>query len=238
MKKLSFVLLVTLLLTLCSCAPAPNGEQIFDIKEPKQIILYDNFLASISSHQADHAMVQLTSATDVTAVCDLLNGLTLTEVDGSGGVLGDITIRIEGEHSLRNITVSGVTVHCDWIDKTYRADRDITNDLTAYLTREVGTVSSGRELFPADKITRITVTNSQWEEVEMTDITPAVEALSGLTLTRANMPWLEGGLKARVYLQDGSSIGITFGGDLMQVNNKVYQVDRNISDLFSTVIHP
>ncbi len=237
MKKLSFVLLVTLLLCLCSCAPAPNGEQIFDIKEPKQIILYDNFLASTSYYQADHATVQLTSPADVTAICDLLNGLTLTEIDSDDGIPGEFTIRIEGEHALRNITVSGVTIHCDWTDKTYQADKDITEDLTAYLTREVGTVSSGKDLFQTDKITRITVTNSQWEEVEMTDITPAVEALSGLTLTRANMPWLEGGLKARVYLQDGSSISITFGGDLIQVNNKMYQVDRNISDLFRAVIH-
>ena len=41
-----------------------------------------------------------------------------------------------------------------------------------------------------------------------------------------------------IHLQDGSIIGITFGGDLMQINNKMYQVDRNISDLFSAVIHP
>ncbi len=238
MKKLSFVLIVTLLLCLCSCSAAPNGKQIFDIKDPQQIILYDNFLASISSHQTDYATVQLTSATDVTAICDLLNGLTLTEIYSGGGVLGDISVHIDCSRLNRNITVQGTIIHCEWNDKSYRADRDITNDLMAYLTREVGTVSSGQELFPADKITLITVTNSQWEEVEMTDITPAVEALSGLTLTRANMPWLEGGLKARIYLQDGSSIGITFGGDLMQVNNKVYQVDRNISDLFSTVIHP
>ncbi len=237
MKKLSFVLLVTLLLCLCSCAPAPNGEQIFDIKEPQQIILYNNFLASTSYYQADHATVQLTSTTDISAICDLLNGLTLTEIDSGGGVLGDISVHIDCGRLNRNITVQGTIIHCEWNDKSYRADRDITNDLMTYLTREVGTVSSGQELFPADKITRITVTNSQWEEVEMTDITPAVEALSGLTLTRANMPWLEGGLKARVYMQDGSSIGITFGGDLMQVNNKMYQVDRNISDLFSTVIH-
>lgn len=238
MKKLSFFLLVTLLLTLCSCAPAPNGEQIFDIKDPQQIILYDNFLASVSFHQADHAVAELTSAKDITAVCDLLNGLNLTEIDSDDGVLGEFTIRIESEHALRNITVSGVIIHCDWTDKSYRADKDITEDLTAYLPREVGTVSSGQDLFQTDQITRITVTDSQWKEVEMTDISPAIEALSGLTLTRANTSRLEGGLHATVYLQDGSSIGITFGGDLMQVNNKMYQVDRNISDLFSAVIHP
>lgn len=238
MKKLSFVLLVTLLLGLCSCAPAPNGKQIFDIKDPQSVELTLLPALALSGFSPDRFQTLLQEPADITAICDLLNGLTLTEVDGSSGVLGGISVHIDCGGLNRNLTIQGIVIHCEWNDKSYRADRDITDDLTAYLTREVGTVSSGQDLFQTDKITRITVTNAQWEEIEMTDISQAVEELSNLTLTRANTPRLEGGLQARVYLQDGSSIGITFGGDLMQINNKMYQVDRNISDLFSAVIHP
>ena len=238
MKKLSFVLLVTLLLGLCSCAPKPNGAEIFDIKDPKQIILYDNFLASISSHQADHATVQLTNPADVTAICDLLNGLTLTEIDSNDDVSGEFTIRIECEHVIRIISITEAIIHCDWNDKTYQADKDITEELKGYLTRDVGTVSSGKDLFLTDSIARITVTNAQWEEIEMTDISQAVKSLSALTLTRANTPQLEGGLKITLYLQDGSRIGITFGSNIMQVNNKGYRCDTDISQIFSQVVHP
>ena len=238
MKKLSLVLLVTLLLGLCSCAPSPNGEQIFAIKDPQSIELTNGSALALSAFVPRDAIIRTEDEDDIEAICDLLNGLTLTEVDGSGGVLGGISIHIDCSHLNRNITVQGTIIHCEWNEKSYRADRDITDDLMAYLTREVGIVSSGKDLFQIDKINRITVTDAQWEEIEMTDIAPAVEALSGLTLTRANTPRLEGGLHATVYLQDGNSSGITFGSDLMQVNNKMYQVDRNISDIFSAVIHP
>ena len=238
MKKLSFVLIVTLLLSLCSCAPAPNGKQIFDIKDPQSVELTLLPALALSAFSPDHFQTLLQEPADITAICDLLNGLTLTEVDGSSGVLGGISVHIDCGGLNRNFTIQGIVIHCEWNDKSYRADRDITDDLTAYLTREVGTVSSGKDLFLTDSIARISVTNAQWEEIEMTDISQAVEALSTLTLTRANTPQLEGGLKITLYLQDGSRIGITFGGNIMQVNNKMYQVDRNISDLFSAVIHP
>jgi hypothetical protein len=243
MKKLSFVLIVTLLLSLCSCAPAPNGKQIFDIKDPQSVELTLLPALALSAFSPDRFQTLLQEPADITAICELLNELTLTEVGASGvvdtsGVFEGISIVITCAENTRSFRIAGTSVYCHQTDKAYRADRDITNDLTAYLTREVGTVSSGQDLFQTDKISRITITNSQWEEVEMTDITPAVEALSGLTLTHTNTPRLEGGLHATIHLQDGSIIGITFGGDLMQINNKMYQVDRNISDLFSAVIHP
>ena len=240
MKKRFVVLIVTLLLVLCSCTPTPNGKQIFAIKDPQQITLYDDLLISNSFQPSDFAAVELTQAEDIAGICNLLNGLTLTEV-APGGVLGGISIHITEEKTTHIIRVAGIGIYCEWNGKAYQADEDITEELRKYLTRDVGTVSNGKNLFQTDKITRITVTNSQWEEIEMTDIAPAVTSLAELTLTRANTSRLEGGLHATLYLQDGSSIGITFGGNLMQINNKMYQVDHNVSDvsdLFGTVIHP
>jgi|GEM_PF-1357588 len=243
MKKLSFVLLVTLLLGLCSCAPKPNGAEIFDIKDPQSVYLYDNEISHFSFIQFDHASVQLAANADVSAIYDMLSNLVLTETEPeqfAGGIDVHVLCKrqnTEGTYP-RNITVFGKLIHCQWNDAYYLADRDITEELKGYLTRDVGTVSSGKDLFLTDSIARITVTNAQWEEMEMTDISQAVKSLSALTLTRANTPPLEGGLQITLYLQDGSRIGITFGGNIMQVNNKAYRCDTDISQIFSQVVHP
>lgn len=233
MKKLSFVLLVTLLLGLCSCAPKPNGAEIFDIKDPQYIDL--SYIENTTLNAND---LHIDDTADMESLLDLLNGLTLTEIEQENTPLNHYGIRIQGEHAVRDIIVSGSIFHCGWTGKVYRADKDITEELKGYLTRDIGTVSSGKDLFQTDSIARITVTNAQWEEIEMTDISQAVKALSALTLTRANTPQLEGGLKITLYLQDGSRIGITFGGNIMQVNNKAYRCDTDISQIFSQVVHP
>ena len=91
MKKLSFVLILTLLLRLCSCAPAPNGKQIFDIKDPQSVELTLLPALALSAFSPDRFQTLLQEPAVITAICDLLNGLTLTEVDGSSGVLGGIS---------------------------------------------------------------------------------------------------------------------------------------------------
>ncbi len=122
MKKLSFALLITLLLGLCSCAPAPNGAEIFNIKDP-------------------------------------------------------------------------------------------------------------------ESITRITVDNSVWEPIEMTDISGAVEALSTATLTRINPDLHDGGTQVTLYYGDQTQ-GLNFSGTTVWIDNKAYRCDTDISQIFSKVVHP
>ena len=237
MKKLSFVLLVTLLLGLCSCAPAPNGAEIFDIKDPQSITLSHTEYTVLSALAPIDNYLYVDDAADMDAILHLLNGLTLTEIEPQDHALIHYSVRIQCQHAVRNIIVSGSILHCSWTGKVYRADRDITEELKGYLTRDVGKSVDAKELLKPESITRITVDNSQWEPIEMTDISPAVEALSKVTLTRINPDLHDGGTQVTLYYGDQTQ-GLNFSGTTVWIDGKAYRCDTDISQIFSKVIHP
>lgn len=237
MKKLSFVLLVTLLLGLCSCAPKPNGAEIFDIKDPQSITLTHTENTILSALAPIDSYLYVDDAADMDAIFGLLNGLTLTEIEPQNHALNHYSVRIQCQHMVRNIIVSGSVFHCSWTGKVYRADRDITEELKSYLTRDVGKSVDAKAMLDPESITRITVDNSVWEPIEMTDISPAVEVLSKVSLTRINPPLHEGGTQVTLYYGDQTQ-GLNFSGTTVWIDHKAYRCDTDISQIFSQVVHP
>ena len=237
MKKLSIVLLVTLLLGLCSCAPIPKGVDILDINDPQYIELSYIENTTQSAVTPIHHYVKITDTADMEAILDLLGGLTLTETESQDPALNHYNIHIQGANIVRNITISGSVLHCEWTGKVYRADKDITEELKGYLTRDVGTMVDVKELLNPETITRITVTNTQWEEIEMADITQAVDALSTVTLTRSNPLPHEGGVQAYLYYENDRMF-LNFSGTTVWIDGKAYTCNTDISQIFSKIIHP
>lgn len=237
MKKLSFVLLVTLMLGLCSCAPAPNGAEIFDIKDPLSITLTHTEYTALSALTPIDSYLYIDDAADMAAIFQLLNELTLTEIEPQDHALNHYSVRIQCQQVVRNIIISGSIVHCSWTGKVYRADGDITEELKGYLTRDIGTTVNGKDLLNPASITRITVDNSQWKSVDMTNISEAVKALSDVTLTRINPPLHEGGTQVTLHYSDQTQ-GLNFSGTTVWIDNKAYRCDTDISQIFSEIVHP